>query len=525
MPKVKAKTAKVKSEIDLIRERAENDLFYFAKLVNPTYQYGEIHKKVAMFLSKNVSMHGVRRSLLLLPRGHLKSHWMANYCAWEITKNPAIIILYLSATAKLATTQLFAIKQILSSDIYKTFWPLMLHREEGKRKKWTSSEIIVDHPLRAQMGIRDATVSAAGLTATTTGWHADLIIPDDVVVPENAYTLEGREKVASSMSQMSSILNAGGMIKACGTRYHPNDQYGHWSELKSRIYDEEGEFVAEGKLWDIFQEAVEEDGVFLWPRKAGPSVDGRAPKFFGFNKTELEVLKLDYINDMTQFYAQYYNDPNDPDSQRVDSECFQYYNRDKLVNDRGTWFYDNKILNIYAAVDFAWSLNKKSDYTAIVVLGIDSDGFIYVLEIDRFQSDRIATYFSHIKRLHSYWRLKRLRAEVSNAQAVIVSEVKEMFRNEGISLVIEEYRPNRYEGSKEERIAAALEPKYIQRNIWHFKGGHTPVLEEEVLQARPKHDDIKDAFASALCIAVRPKPYKKKNYNSKIICNKYGGSY
>ena len=36
------------------------------------------------------------------------------------------------------------------------------------------------------------------------------------------------EKTAASMSQMASILNTGGMTKACGTRYHPADQYNEW---------------------------------------------------------------------------------------------------------------------------------------------------------------------------------------------------------------------------------------------------------------------------------------------------------
>jgi hypothetical protein len=42
-------------------------------------------------------------------------------------------------------------------------------------------------------------------------------------------------------------------------------------------------------------------------------------------------------------------------------------------------------------------------------------------------------------------------------------------------------------------------------SVWHFKGGYTDVLEEELVLARPPHDDIKDALASAVSIAVKPK--------------------
>ena len=42
-------------------------------------------------------------------------------------------------------------------------------------------------------------------------------------------------------------------------------------------------------------------------------------------------------------------------------------------------------------------------------------------------------------------------------------------------------------------------------SIWHFKGGYTDVLEEELVLARPAHDDIKDALACAVEIAIKPK--------------------
>ena len=78
-------------------------------------------------------------------------------------------------------------------------------------------------------------------------------------------------------------------------------------------------------------------------------------------------------------------------------------------------------------------------------------------------------------------------------------------REEGLRLSIDEFRPTRNEGTKAERIAAALEHRYENLSVWHFKGGYIDVLEEELILARPAHDDIKDALASAVEIAVKPK--------------------
>ena len=187
---------KATNKLQRIKEAAEADLYTFAKLVNPLRLYGEIHKEVFDWLS---SENADINQLLLLPRAHMKSHCIAVWCAWWVTKNPETTILYISATSTLAEDQLYAIKGIFASDVYKKYWPDMFEKEEGKREKWSSSAISVDHPTRKLEGVRDATIRTAGLTTNTTGWHADVVVADDVVVPENAYTEDGRTKVAAAM--------------------------------------------------------------------------------------------------------------------------------------------------------------------------------------------------------------------------------------------------------------------------------------------------------------------------------------
>lgn len=485
-----------------IRERALSDLYFFACLVNPSYLYGSIHRETFLWLQDytlyNDDEDATSNKLILFPRAHLKSHMVATWCAWIVARHPEITILYTSATAELAITQLYAVKNILESGIFKRYFPEYIHPNEGKREKWCSTSIIIDHPKRKTEGIRDATIKTAGLTTNTTGWHADIIVGDDLVVPENAYTEDGRQSVEKKTSQFTSIRNAGGFTLACGTRYHTKDVYATWKEQTYEVYDDEGCLCDKRPVWDIKEHAVEVDGVFLWPRSVRE--DGKA---FGFNKNVLARINAEYI-DKVQFYAQYYNDPNDPDSQRVDDSKFQYYNLKFLRREGAYWRYNGRRLNIYASVDFAYSLSKASDYTAIIVIGIDYERNIYILDISRFKTDKVKEYFDEVKKLHSKWKFNKLRAEVSVAQKVIVNSLKDAIKQEGLTVAIEEYRPTRHEGSKEERIAASLEPRYDDLKIWHFEGGLTSILEEEIKQARPPHDDLKDALASAVEIAIPP---------------------
>ena len=83
---------------------------------------------------------------------------------------------------------------------------------------------------------------------------------------------------------------------------------------------------------------------------------------------------------------------------------------------------------------------------------------------------------------------------------------------------------SKYITSKEERIGAILEPRYDNLQIYHYKGGHCQTLEEELIMARPPHDDIKDALASAVDIAIPPKKTYFSNQKSNIIYHsRFGG--
>ena len=290
---------------------------------------------------------------------------------------------------------------------------------------------------------------------------------------------------------------------ACGTRYHPKDIYDTWKTQHFDDYGEDGLLIDNKPVWEVKEFAVEVEDIFIWPRAVRS--DGKA---FGFNRGALARIRAEYI-DNVQFYAQYYNDPNDPGSERINRDKFQYYNPRMLKKNGSRWMYNDKKLNIYAAVDFAFSLNKAADWTAIVVIGIDHEKNIYVLDMDRFKTDRVKDYFDHIARLHSQWGFSKLRAEVNVAQAVIVNGIKDHVKKSGMTLPIDEFRPSKQEGTKEERIKATLEHRYDNLTVWHREGGWTPQLEEELILARPAHDDLKDSLASAVDIAIAPKQSMK----------------
>jgi hypothetical protein len=502
------------SKLDEIRLAAESDLKVFARLVNPKRVYGSIHDELFDFWQYGENDN----TLVLLPRDHQKSHCLAVKTAWEIVKAPWETQLYVSATADLAEKQLYAIKNMLTSRAVRRYWPDLINKEEGKREKWTTMEIAVDHPSRKEEGVRDPTVKAAGLTTNITGFHANRIKLDDIVVPLNAYTEEGRQKVASMYSQIGSIKTTGATTDAVGTRYHPKDIYNTLLTRTVEVY-EKGELKEVTNLYSVLQRQVEEHGEFLWPKQQRD--DGRS---FGFDENELAKKRAEYI-DTTQFYAQYYNDPNRGGEGGIDRSRFIYYAKNKLEQIGGDWYYGDRKLNIYASIDFAFSLKKRADFTSIVVIGMDHERNVYVLDIERFKTNQISEYFKRILDIYLKWGLRRMRAEVTVAQQVIVNELKNRIKDEGIHLKIDDYRPPTNQGSKEDRINGILQPRYDTQSIFHYKGGWCQTLEEELVMEFPPHDDVKDSLASAIDGAMPPRSGSKKSHreDNVIFSSRFGG--
>ncbi len=508
---------------DQVRQIAESDLEAFIKLVHPQRVLGQVHRELIRWWTRQ---DGKSHQLVLLPRDHQKSALVAYRVAWEITRNPSIRVLYISSTSNLAQKQLGFIKDILTCDMYRRYWPEMVNRDESKRAKWTTTEISVDHPQRKRDIVRDPTIFTAGLTTGIVGLHCDISVLDDVVVADNAYTEEGRERVRSQASYLASIAGTDSKQWVVGTRYHPKDLYNDFLGMVVEIPGQDGN-AAESSylLYETFERVVEDrgdgGGQFLWPRQQTPQ-----GKWFGFDKNELAKKRAQYT-DPTQFRAQYYNNPNDVGTSSITPDLFQYYERKNVYREGGKWFHKQTRLNVFAAVDFAFSVKKTSDFTCIVVVGVDQHQNFYVLDIDRFKTNRISEYFDRILRLHSKWDFRKIRAEVNAAQEVIVKDLKENYiRPHGMALSVEDHRPTSREGSKVERIEATLQPKYANRQMWHYSGGNCSLLEEELSMQNPAHDDIKDCLASAVDACVAPsfshtKSYKQEAAN--VFHARFGG--
>lgn len=301
-----------------------------------------------------------------------------------------------------------------------------------------------------------------------------------------------------------------------------------------RLWDEVNrEFIGEEPLWDIMEEIVEdqEDGTgnFLWPRVKSP-LDNN---WYGFDVQQLEIIKADYFSkgEQAQFYAQYYNNPNDDSTNILDRSCFQYYDaRHIRVDGTGVYFKDKR-LKVYAGMDVAWtdineSGGKRADYTAIAVVGVDADGYFYILDLARFKTASYLVYYDNIMSLSNKWGFRKIKIETNSGGKLVANEIERISRENGGAISVQ-HKPNVGIGGKSKamRQYAIVNPKYELKSVFHRKDGLFSILEEEIVLENPPHDDLVDALGLTLEDAKPPmKVTKYLDTERKVITDsRFGG--
>lgn len=526
--------ANKRATIDEVREQCEARLFDFARLMFPNRTYGEVHKDLFDYFQFGEA----RNKLALIPRDHQKSHCLAVYCAWRLTVDPWWTILYVSSNHDLAIMQLSVIKDILSSDTHRAVWPQMLNYENNqygqlvhkplKNNVWTQHQIMVDHPVRFERKVRDPSISVTSVKSSKTGFHAKEIVFDDLVTDENYSSQILREEVVRCYSNLAKIATTGSLMKGVGTRYADNDLYGVLVEATYPLY-KDGLVVENVNLWETFQKVVEDSqhrdgtGQYLWPKEWNE----HDQCYYGFDQQELAIKKaqLTIDNDLRQlelWFGQYYNDPNDSSLEKLNRNTFIYYEPKKLISENGNWYFNNKRLKLFAAADLAFTESKawnakRRDYTAVAVIGVDEDGYIYVLSLDRFQTEKMEVYYDHIIGLHDYWGFREITIEANNGGSIVKAYLEDEVRRNGGNLVVQGKSHTSHQGTKKERIEQTLMPRYRARTIYHKKDGISKQLEEELILPKPSHDDLKDVLA--FCVSISKPPLKRGSRSSKKKTN------
>ena len=172
------------------------------------------HYKIINFLV-DVLNDEPHRGLLNAFRHSGKSTVVGVFAACVLYHNPNIRILILSAESGLASRMVSHIKNILENH------PWCSDILPDVKKEWGSHKITIKRPV----GIREPSVICQGITGNITGMRSDLIICDDVEVPNTCDTYQKRIKLRERLRELDFIVSPKGAMIYIGTQHTKDTIY------------------------------------------------------------------------------------------------------------------------------------------------------------------------------------------------------------------------------------------------------------------------------------------------------------
>lgn len=164
------------------------------------------------------------RSIIEGFRGVAKSFLTCAYTVWKLWRDPQLKVLVVSASKDRADANAVFIKRI----IYMMPFLVPLQTQRGQRDTQNLFDVGLAVPDISP------SVKSVGITGQITGSRADLLIADDVEVPNNSGTQVQRDKLGEAVKEFDAVLKPGGKIIYLGT---PQNEMSLYNELTKRGYN------------------------------------------------------------------------------------------------------------------------------------------------------------------------------------------------------------------------------------------------------------------------------------------------
>lgn len=172
----------------------------------------------------NYLQNGPRRSVIEAFRGVGKSWITSAFVCWLLLNNPQLKILVVSASKERADAFSTFVKRLINEI------PMLQHLrpQDGQRDSVIAFDVGPATPDHSP------SVKSVGITGQITGSRADILIADDVEVPNNSATQMMRDKLSEAVKEFDAILKPGGRILYLGT---PQTEMSLYNQLPERGYE------------------------------------------------------------------------------------------------------------------------------------------------------------------------------------------------------------------------------------------------------------------------------------------------
>lgn len=298
----------------LMTQRMRDDFVFFLFVLWKALSL-PVPTRCQIDMAKKLSAADNRRFILQAFRGIGKSFITCAFVVWKLWNNPDLKFMIVSASKERADANSIFIKRIID---------LMPQLKELKPKQG-QRDAVISFDVGPAKPDHSPSVKSVGITGQLTGSRADILIADDVEVPNNSATQAARDRLSELVKEFDAILKPGGTIIYLGT---PQNEMTLYRELEGRGYTTTiwpARYPRDKKDWQSYgdrlapmlQAELEEDPeTFYWR----PTDEVR------FDDTDLKERELSYGK--AGFALQFMLNPN-----LSDAEKYPLKLRDLIVAD------------------------------------------------------------------------------------------------------------------------------------------------------------------------------------------------
>lgn len=444
----------------------------------------ELHIRIARWLSIRWDQ-GDRELALMAFRNSGKSTLVGLFSAWLLLENPNLRMLVLAADFALAKKMARNVKRVIERH------PLTRRLKPPRTDQWASDQFTVQR----RSELRDPSMLAKGIDANITGLRADVVICDDVEVPNTCDTAAKRLDLRSRLREIDYVLVPGGLQLYVGT---PHSYYTIYATETRSDSEEERPFLDGFHRLEL--PLLNDKNQSQWPDR--------------FPLEKIESIRL--RTGPSKFGSQMMLQPRNPAEGRLDPEQLKSYDSELVYsegNGEARLTLGNRLL-VSASCwwDPSYGSPGKGDSSVVAAVFTDEEGDYWLhriryVEHDPARISEIDAATQMCQQITSFVQelyLPAINLETNGLGKFLPGLLRQQLRKTGLAIPVIEKTSTK---GKDVRILEAFDAVlaanrlHAHRTVW---GG--PFV-SEMREWRPggkNRDDGLDAVAGCLlCEPVR----------------------
>lgn len=448
-------------------------------------QTPKLHLDIAAWLGQRWHA-GDRRLLLLCFRSAGKSTLIGMFCAWLLLNRPDLRILILSAEYDLAKKMVRNVKNIVERH------PLTYDLIPDRVLQWASDQFTVQRSLV----LRDPSLLARGVTSNITGSRADIVICDDVEVPNTCRTHAKREQLKDRLHEINYVLVPGGLQLYAGTPHSLNSIY-------SEVPREPEAQVFLNDFNRLVIPLLDERGETRWPERFPKSCIEEIKRRTGPAKFQSQMMLRPSENDDVRL--------NPSDLVRYDDDIICRQSNGRILLTIG----GHKMISAMGWWDPSYGSPNRGDASVVAAVFVDDDGGYWLQDIrylvhDPLQRDDVDEATQLCRQVVDFARelyLPSITIETNGLGRFLPAMLQREMGIQGCGCRVLEHASHQ---SKDQRILDAFDPVLAAGALRaHAQVWRTPFIDEmrDWRPGRNGRDDGLDAVSS--CILAEPVRLKR----------------